>query len=127
MRKLLVLLFVVAFFSVNAQEKSSFQKNKLSENTVVQPGTEKSIGLKSKTELRSINSDKVVVISDYANMEKKIIESLKGTSIPASVPKFVRGQSIEEYKMSLRSWAKKNTSLLSDDFLQKLNNIKDIK
>ncbi len=57
--------------------------------------------------------------SDYAEMEEKIIKSVKGDVIPASVPKYIQGQSIEEYRRMLRIWAKNNPTLLSDEYLKK--------
>lgn len=60
-------------------------------------------------------------LSEYAGLELKIISNVKGDVIPASVPKYKSSQTIQEYKQELRLWAKNHKSLLTEEFLEKLN------
>ncbi len=72
------------------------------------------------SEVESKKADASFVHSDYAQMEKKIIQVVKGDVIPASVPKYQPGQSLEDYKVSLRNWTLNNRDLLTDEYLKKL-------
>lgn len=99
-RTVLVTIFSVAAITLSAQNSSALKKGEKVNN--------------------SEQKSKIFVHSDYAEMEKKIIEAVKGDVIPASVPKYTQGQSIEEYRKLLRIWSENNPTLLTDDYLKKL-------
>ena len=60
------------------------------------------------------------IYSDYAGLEQKISKHLKGDVIPASLPKYVKGQTLEEYKDDVRAWGLKHQELLAAEAIEKL-------
>ncbi len=67
-------------------------------------------------------------VSEYLNMEKKIIEWSIAGEIPASLPKHIEGQTKEQYNAILKNWAKNNLNLIKKEYhAQILSNEKPVK
>lgn len=74
----------------------------------------------STEDIQLEKTSKPIVHSDYAGMEKKLVKALKSNIIPDNLPKYLKGQSLESYKLILKEWSKKNISLFTDEYKAKL-------
>ena len=59
-------------------------------------------------------------VSDYMNMESKIKAWIITGNIPATLPKYKKGQTKEEYQGILRAWAKNNLNLIKKEYHAKV-------
>jgi len=55
-------------------------------------------------------------VSYYHQLDKKLMNLTVGEKIPASVPKYIEGQSDKVYSRILLKWAKQNTALLEKSY-----------
>jgi hypothetical protein len=100
-RILLVAFFIIGSITVSAQTQATFSKAKIT------------------------TKPSAAIHSDYAEMEQKILKIVKGNTIPISVPKYVKGQTIEEYKIVLKKWAENNLPLLTEEYQRKIKTRKN--
>ena len=96
-------IFLMTSFTVNAQTSK--------ENT---PSTRPTVTTKA------IAKKPTRPVSDYMNMEKKIMTWTIAGNIPATLPKYKKGQTKEEYHEVLRVWAKNNLNLIKNEYHAKV-------
>ena len=115
-------LFLITSVSVSAQS------NKTSEDNQSVPLLK---------EIPASNNNKTVVtssrpapqrtnarVSEYFQMEKKIIAWSVAGEIPSSFPKHIEGQTKEQYIIIFKEWVKSHLDLVKEEYYVKLFNEK---
>jgi hypothetical protein len=117
--KYLYLLFIVPFFAFSTISFGQSSKNKSS-------NTQEASGLKKTTKIsqqpHSVSYPALDNKDGYMGIKAKILEKLISTEIPASLPKYTKEMSAEEYVLLIKSWGKNHQELLKEKYRKKQPN-----
>ena len=105
----LVAIFLMTSFTINAQTSK--------ENT---PSTRPTVTTKTIAQ----KPTRPVINSEYMGMDQKIMLWTIAGKIPASLPKYQKGQTKDEYKAVVRAWAKSNLNLIKKEYHAKITSSK---
>lgn len=112
-------IFLVASVTVSAQSDGTKASSKEQRTEAKQ---------KASNNNESTTAAKIpIVLTDYMNLEKKIMTWTIAGDIPATLPKYEKGQTKEEYQKVLRNWAKNNLHLIKKEFHVKVTSDKKLK
>jgi hypothetical protein len=105
----LIIALILTTFSVNAQTQRTLSKKTATAATISKEST-------------TVTSTTKIEKSEYmsADFEKKIKSRLISGEIPASLPKYTEGTSQEDYKKAIKTWGRKNITLVKEEYREQV-------